>query len=153
MKPELDSMLCEKYPKIFRDRRADKRTTAMCWGFECGDGWYDLIDDLCSKLQKYCDEIGEQVVATQVKEKFATLRFYTDVGSDAVYALIHEAEVRSSKTCEVCGKEGETYGGGWLRTLCKTHATEAGQMLTLREVNEIMEDGAEEYYKEGRGMQ
>ena len=24
--------------------------TAMCWGFECGDGWYHLIDTLCNLL-------------------------------------------------------------------------------------------------------
>ena len=50
MKRELDSQLCEKYPLIFKDRNADMRTTAMCWGFECGDGWYNIIDILCGKL-------------------------------------------------------------------------------------------------------
>ena len=50
MRKELDEALCAKYPLIFQDRNADMRTTAMCWGFECGDGWYNLIDVLCSKL-------------------------------------------------------------------------------------------------------
>jgi hypothetical protein len=26
------------------------RTTAMCWGLECGDGWYNIIDTLCGLL-------------------------------------------------------------------------------------------------------
>jgi hypothetical protein len=26
------------------------RTTAMCWGLECGDGWYNIIDVLCGLL-------------------------------------------------------------------------------------------------------
>ena len=51
MRKELDEKLCAKYPKIFADRHGDMRTTAMCWGFECGDGWYWLIDSLCSNLQ------------------------------------------------------------------------------------------------------
>jgi len=51
MTEELDRKLCEKYPEIFKDRNGDMRTTAMCWGFECGDGWYPLIDSLCSSLQ------------------------------------------------------------------------------------------------------
>jgi hypothetical protein len=38
MKQELDEQLCAKYPKIFVNRHADMKTTAMCWGFECGDG-------------------------------------------------------------------------------------------------------------------
>jgi hypothetical protein len=50
MRRELDAQLCEKYPLIFKDRNADMRTTAMCWGLECGDGWYNIIDILCGKL-------------------------------------------------------------------------------------------------------
>jgi hypothetical protein len=50
MRRELDEALCAKYPLIFKDRNADMRTTAMCWGFECGDGWYNIIDTLCGLL-------------------------------------------------------------------------------------------------------
>lgn len=50
MKRELDQKLCADYPEIFRDRHADMRTTALCWGFECGDGWYPIIDELCDSL-------------------------------------------------------------------------------------------------------
>jgi hypothetical protein len=50
MKRELDEALCAKYPLIFKDRNADMRTTAMCWGLECGDGWYNIIDVLCGLL-------------------------------------------------------------------------------------------------------
>lgn len=55
MKPELDEALCAKYPKIFRDRRAPMTQTAMCWGLSCGDGWYTIIDVLCSKIQRHID--------------------------------------------------------------------------------------------------
>ena len=50
MRKQLDEALCAKYPLIFKDRNADMRTTAMCWGFECGDGWYNIIDVLCDLL-------------------------------------------------------------------------------------------------------
>jgi hypothetical protein len=50
VRKELDEALCAKYPLIFRDRNGDMKTTAMCWGFECGDGWYNIIDVLCAKL-------------------------------------------------------------------------------------------------------
>jgi hypothetical protein len=50
MRKELDEALCVKYPLIFKDRNADMRTTAMCWGLECGDGWYNIIDVLCGLL-------------------------------------------------------------------------------------------------------
>lgn len=50
MREELDKKLIEKYPEIFRNRYGDMQTTAMCWGFECGDGWYNIIDTLCGLL-------------------------------------------------------------------------------------------------------
>lgn len=55
MREELDSKLVEKYPKIFRDRYADMRTTCMCWGFSCGDGWFNILDVLCGNIQHHID--------------------------------------------------------------------------------------------------
>ena len=55
MSPELDKQLCEKYPLIFANRHADMTQTAMCWGFECGDGWYDVLDALCGAIQHRVD--------------------------------------------------------------------------------------------------
>jgi len=50
MRRELDEELCKKYPLIFKNRHAHMTETAMCWGFECGDGWYNIIDVLCGLL-------------------------------------------------------------------------------------------------------
>lgn len=50
MRKELDEALCAKYPLVFKDRHANMQHTAMCWGFECGDGWYNIIDVLCGLL-------------------------------------------------------------------------------------------------------
>jgi len=50
MRKELDEALCAKYPLIFGDRNKPMTETAMCWGFCCGDGWYNLIDTLCGLL-------------------------------------------------------------------------------------------------------
>jgi len=50
MREELDKKLCDRYPLIFRDRNAPMTHTAMFWGFECGDGWYNIIDVLCGLL-------------------------------------------------------------------------------------------------------
>lgn len=55
MKKELDEALCKKYPKIFRDRHAPMTHTAMCWGFDCGDGWYNIINNLCANIQHHID--------------------------------------------------------------------------------------------------
>lgn len=50
MRKELDEKLCAKYPLLFQDRNAPMTETCMCWGFCCGDGWYDLLDVLCANL-------------------------------------------------------------------------------------------------------
>jgi hypothetical protein len=50
MSPELDEALCKAHPELFRERRASMRDTAMCWGFECGDGWYGIIASLCELI-------------------------------------------------------------------------------------------------------
>ena len=127
MKDELDKKLCEKYPKIFAERNGDMRTTAMCWGFEHSDGWYNIIDLLCNNIQRYLDwknkteEVVPQVVAEQVKEKFGTLRFYYRGGDDYTRGLVSMAESMSGVTCEVCGGSGKQRGGGWIKTLCDEH--------------------------------
>jgi len=60
MKQELDDMLCQKYPKIFANRHADMKTTCMCWGFECGSGWFNLLDNLCANIQHHIDWVERQ---------------------------------------------------------------------------------------------
>ena len=56
----LDKELVEKYPKIFRDRYSNMKVTAMCWGFEHGDGWYNILDALCSNIQHHTDWIRKK---------------------------------------------------------------------------------------------
>ena len=55
MRQELDAALCAKYPKMFVNRNKSMQETCMCWGFECGDGWYNIIDQLCGNIQRHID--------------------------------------------------------------------------------------------------
>ena len=180
MKTELQQKLFEKYPKIFGDRTKPMTETCMCWGLEVGDGWYNLIDILCESLtytyttsievdeedgkrlgiKPYKSEAKDsyffeveppQVIATQVKEKYGTLRFYyreeydekfmslyqtgkypelqrsIDRYSDYINGIVHFAETASGRTCEDTGQPGELHvsGGtrnGWVKTVNKEHA-------------------------------
>lgn len=128
MKKELDEALVKKYPKIFRDRYGDMKSTAMYWGFECGDGWYNLIDTLCSNLQFHTDKNGyPQVVTTQIKEKYGRLCFYCDFENvqsekqvEFLMGTITFAEQFSTKICEECGLPGTNKSeNGWYRTNCE----------------------------------
>jgi len=156
MKRELDELLCERYPKIFRDRHAPMAETAMCWGFECGDGWFNIIDQLCSNIQHHIDwkqeqkekyERGEgcsQVIAMQVKEKFGTLRFYTSGGDDTIYGMIRMAESMSAVTCETCGSPGQIRGRGWMYTACDAHAKDEDLIDEDQRQQEMKQSGLEE---------
>ena len=60
MSPKLDAKLCEKYPKLMVNRFKPMTETCMCWGFECGDGWYTILDRLMSNIQHHIDWKEEQ---------------------------------------------------------------------------------------------
>jgi hypothetical protein len=82
----------------------------------------NLISDIPDWFKN--TEYMESPVAVQVKEKYGTLRFYYDGGDLYIDGLANMAESISAVTCEVCGNPGKLVGGGWVRTLCKTHAEE-----------------------------
>lgn len=136
MNQKLDNYLVQKYPKIFIDRYENMTKTAMCWGFEHGDGWFWLLDQLCGSIQNYIDSNNKyrsedkqisQVVATQVKEKFGTLNFYYSGGDEYIDGIVRLAEDMSANICEICGST-ENVGStkGWITTICK-HCVETNE--------------------------
>jgi hypothetical protein len=105
MSPELEKQIALKYPKLFVNKNKSPKETLICFGCECGDGWYNILDHLfgfltCLMERKfslnYSKEFKEQhknkpdfyenyysykhlppqIVLDQVKEKFGTLRVY-----------------------------------------------------------------------------
>lgn len=169
MDKELDIKLCELAPTLFGDRYKSMRQTALCWGFECGNGWREILREAAVQLEPLCraeldkceskekvwykyirkvigyirptsvanlayefvekvnpDIYGNALYwyggapcrASQIKEKFGTLRFYMTSETDEMSAIIDKLESQSSKTCEECGKPGKTRGRGWLYTRC-----------------------------------
>lgn len=55
MKFELDKQICKEFPKIFAKRNMPPQETNTCFGFECGDGWYNLLHSACSVIQNHID--------------------------------------------------------------------------------------------------
>ena len=132
MRQELDQLLCEKYPKMMVNRNKSMMETTMCWGFECGDGWFNILNLLMSNIQHHIDWNNQnfekgytqykqvpQVTLDQVKEKFGTLRFYYSGGDDVIDGMVRMAESMSAVTCESCGNPGEQTRGGWIKTTCQ----------------------------------
>lgn len=125
MNKENTEKLFNDFPSLYRSKNDPETKTLMGWGFSCDDGWFDLIYDLSSKLERCITELSENKIedcyAFQVKEKFGSLRFYMSNETKEMSDFIREAETKSSYTCEACGSsKGQTSRSatGWIRTLC-----------------------------------
>lgn len=124
---KLDRKLYKLAPHLFAGRYGDMRETAMGWGFECGNGWYKIIEEAAKKLEPLIVAVIAKdpkawefgyYRATQIKEKFGTLRFYSSGGTKEMQDIMDKAMKQSSKICEVCGKPGKLRDDGWLYTRC-----------------------------------
>jgi len=119
MKKEKQKELTDKYPELF----TGKFTT----GFQCRDGWFELLDNLCGCIYNYCDykKLDEGFRWPRVvylKEKFGSLSILTEDGDDEkIWGMICLASYMSRRTCEFCGRTvnvGRTYGQ-WIYTICE----------------------------------
>ena len=84
-----------------------------------GINW--ILESFFYKLQRcHCEKYSPNIPrASQVKEKFGTLRFYMSGYLDGMDEHISEACRKSAVTCEYCGATGALRSdGGWLTTLC-----------------------------------
>ena len=126
MRHDLQLQLVRNYPSLFVGYFRPPMDSAMAFGFECGDGWFDLIDTLCSQLiilERRDEAAGEEPLRVlQEKEKHGTLRFYVGAASEEAHAMIEFAEALSGRICERCGNRGHTRGTGWKKTRCDSCA-------------------------------
>jgi hypothetical protein len=216
--PELDKKLVERFPVLYQDRNSPMTQTCMCWGFDCGDGWFEIIWQLSLAIEeelgyswlqsrwflfkkgfaqrwnaliyrlspvrksryhmegngtkespfrqvldkrdepKWDERIAQFLfgktktlgnftverigikgwrwdpdtgfAVDQVKEKFGTLRFYTNQGNSMIYKFIDLAAKLSAMTCEECGRTGKLgQHAGWYSTRCAKHAPEGWQAI------------------------
>lgn len=126
MTPEKTDQLVRIAPYMFRYEGWNNiQNSLMGFGFECGDGWYDLLADCVRGISKI--DVNETVRVQQVKEKFGSLRFYyqREVNEQEnqpidkeIQDYVDAAEARSEVTCERCGAPAEIKGYGWLRCEC-----------------------------------
>lgn len=104
--------------------RIDSRLESIKWA----EKWNARVNDpelewdaIVERKERPVPEPIEQVVATQVKEKFGGLRFYYFGGDDYIDGVVAMAESMSYRTCEECGAPGTSTNGGWIRVLCEEH--------------------------------
>ena len=134
--------IVERVPRLFRTGYP------KCWS-DLPDGWTDVAGRLFADLDAMMsDAEAAKFLVVQVKEKYAGLRVYWELGGrgttviDAVSASglgrfesgpanptdlftrirarVRQAELEASVTCQKCGASGATAGGSNLIiTLCE----------------------------------
>lgn len=122
--------------KFFKPEKG-LQESLMKFGFECHDGWFELIKRLCEDIEielnkKENINLKKSFEVVQVKEKFGGLRFYTGPTKDKIFKLIDKAEEESYHICEECGKKGVLRNvNNWYLTLCLKHYKER-KLIKLR---------------------
>jgi hypothetical protein len=134
------------FPRLYRD--ASNERSCMKWGFQCNDGWFDLLYKLSADIEAEARTLGIDPdsdawpKAIDVKEKYGTLKFYCDAGEKrnhldlvpevtgqiislrpmpnvpSIRALIKSAEKASASICECCGCPSKLRTDEWWRVTC-----------------------------------
>jgi hypothetical protein len=116
MKQHLSDYIKDKYPLACRNMHGVE---------QLGKGWWPLIDSILRVVeQALIDNPEMPFEISQIKEKYASLRFYYSGGDDAIDELVSVAENSSSKVCEECGAPGKMRGRSWVYTACDEHTAD-----------------------------
>lgn len=104
--------------------RVDEDGKYLCVGLEFGDGWLELVYDMCCDLRTLYKDTPFTIL--QVKEKFGLLRVYADTYIESVEKIFEEYEQLSKTICMNCGvastPENPVYyekKSGWIGYMCK----------------------------------
>lgn len=110
----------------------DPDNTTLVKHPECDRGWQTLIDNCHAELSA----LDPKYKILQIKEKFGGLRYYFQLSNDSLNIqqraddIVAKYEVKSWKTCAVCGDEGALRDTTWRRVLCDTHSDGAPLIIT-----------------------
>lgn len=133
MTEEQHNQLHAEFADLFYSYDPDNNSsTYFC---ECESGWFDLLYITFSTIKNHLKHHPKTSFKfTQIKEKFAGLRFYSYNADDFISGVISLAESMSTRTCEICGNPGyvaKCDGGYWVKTLCDNHAKELNYSKSL----------------------
>lgn len=140
MREELERKLVTKYSELFRGKDKPPTESLMCFGCECDDGWFDIINNACALIQNHLKHelTCPAVEFVQIKEKYGGLRLYYHGGDEYVAGVCNMAEAMSYNVCEISGNRGELYAAGhWVRTLSSELAEKNGYKSCARHAEEI----------------
>lgn len=124
---EKNKELIEKYPWLLpHNRWTDKVDEKYDYSYTeldaMPDGWLNAFgEDMCEEIQQALNELGEQANTfriMQIKEKYGSLRFYTNWNTSKISNIIHKYEQISRYTCIKCGAPATRVTTDWISPWC-----------------------------------
>ncbi|TCB60133.1 hypothetical protein E0J20_09060 [Rhizobium leguminosarum bv. viciae] len=107
----------QKYPRLLPER----------FGFECGEGWRQIIEDFFATVDRLLPA-DAKFNLRQLKEKLGGMRIYYRLEGvpgeieGKISDAYNRASARSYRVCEICGKRGRfSKRGGLLTVVCEDH--------------------------------
>ncbi|TXN04857.1 hypothetical protein FV242_05745 [Methylobacterium sp. WL64] len=101
---------------------------------EIGVPWLELVRAVAEVMRR--EDLLDGVVSSQIKQKFASLRWYFDSKPrdfrDQINVIISAAEHLSTVVCETCGAPGRHRSGGWHVIACDPCDEARGRKRTKR---------------------
>lgn len=111
MTQELSDKLKKSYPEIL----------SLDEYFECGDGWFLILDDLFKAIDEYVSLHNlHDIAIEQVKEKWGGLDVHFSPYNEVIVSFTDNARKKSLCTCEDCGNtiNVKLTKTSWKRSLC-----------------------------------
>jgi len=71
MKAKLEKELINNYQELYIDHTRPPSESLMCFGFECGDGWYDIVDALSKCISNHVKSQIEREIFLRQRLKFS----------------------------------------------------------------------------------
>ena len=111
MDSQLTNKLYERFSHLYRERTAPLESSSMAWGFQCESGWYKIIYEMSTKLEKLSTDSEYDVAITKVsRNEDGTLHVEARNLTPPAADIIAAARERTRLTCEFC-----TYSPAFVR--------------------------------------
>lgn len=123
---EENKKLIEEFPFLMpRNRFTDKIPENFDYSYteldDMPDGWRNSFGlEMCKEIKEALLKVNklEEYRITQIKEKYGTLRWYSNFYTDEIDQIIRKYEKKSETTCILCGKEATHITLGWISPFC-----------------------------------
>ena len=103
MDSQLANKLYERFSHLYRERAAPLESSQMGWGFQCENGWYKIIYEMSTKLEKLSRDSEYDVAITEVsRNEDGTLHVEARNLTPPAADIIATAKEQSRLTCEYC---------------------------------------------------